>query len=314
VEFMLAERGTVDDLEPLQQAGYVFDLKVDGIRALVTVSGADPGVAMTTRLGHDLTRRFPELVQALLAVGRANPGTVLDAEVAVPDPQGLPSWPLTQQRTAQHSAAASWAARLPARLYVFDLLRLGSESTLPWPYHRRRDTLEELAADWAPPLGLTLTSADPRPLWDVVTRHRLEGVIAKRRNSRYRPGRSPDWVKIKAVRTVSCLVGGVDRGPDEGRATGRRGQPRALELYLVGTDGELVPIGRVGAAASARLRRELEAGLAAPPLIVEVEYSDLTTAGRLRQPVLRRVRTDLDVLDCGIDQLTGPGTTGGDGG
>jgi bifunctional non-homologous end joining protein LigD len=310
VEFMLAERGTEADLERLQQAGYVFDLKVDGIRALVTVSGADPGVAMTTRLGHDLTRRFPELAQALLAVGRANPGTVLDAEVAVPDAQGLPSWPLTQQRTAQHSGGARWAARLPARLYVFDVLRLEGEPTRPWPYHRRRDALEELAADWEAPLGLTLASAEPWPLWDVVTRHRLEGVIAKRRTSRYRAGRSPDWVKVKAVRTVSCLVGGVDRGPEDGLAAGRRGQPRALELYLVGADGELVPIGRVGAAASGRLRRELEAGLAAPPLIVEVEYSDLTTAGRLRQPVLRRVRTDLDVLACGIDQLTMPGATG----
>ena len=231
---------------------------------------------MTTRLGSDLTLRFPELVDALLPVAGRWPGTVLDAEIAVPDEQGLPSWPLTQQRTAQRSAGARWAAKLPARLYVFDLLQLGPDVTTAWPYHRRRSSLEEMAAEWTAPLGLTLTSDDPWPLWEVVTSHRLEGIIAKRRDSRYRRGRSADWVKIKASRTVSCLVGGVDWGPAPDRSAARRRQPRALELYLVDPAGELVPIGRVGAAASGSLRQQLLAGLSNPPLIVEVEYSHIT--------------------------------------
>ena len=308
---MLAERGTPDDIDALRTAGYVFDLKVDGIRALVTArsgrasAGGAAAVTMTTRLGSDLTRRFPELVDALLPVASRWPGTVLDAEIAVPDEQGLPSWPLTQQRTAQRSAGAKWATKLPARLYVFDLLQLGPDVTTAWPYHRRRSSLEELAAEWSPPLGLTLTSVDPWPLWDVVNKHRLEGIIAKRQDSRYRRGRSADWVKIKAIRTVSCLVGGVDWGTESDRPVAQRGQPRALELYLVDPAGELVPVGRVGAAASGSLRKQLLAGLGNPPLIVEVEYSHITASGRMRQPVLRRVRSDLDVLACGIDQLDG---------
>jgi len=308
---MLAERGTVDDLDTLAAAGYAFDLKVDGIRALVsTQTTGEARVAMTTRLGADLTVRFPELREAMLAVARTEPGLVLDTEVAVPDERGLPSWPLTQQRTAQRSAAARWAAELPARLYVFDLLGRAGESTTGWPYDRRRAALEELAADWAPPLGLTLTNVDPWPLWEVVTSHGLEGVIAKRRNSRYRRGRSPDWVKIKTLRTVSCLVGGVDWGPDADRP-GRREYPRALDLYLLDADGELVPMGRVGGSTSDRLRRQVLDGLRHPPLIVEIEYSAVTAAGRLRQPVLRAVRTDLDVLACGLDQLTAPGAGSG---
>jgi bifunctional non-homologous end joining protein LigD len=315
VDFMLAERGSVDDLDALRSGGYTFDLKVDGIRALVTTHRAAPSaasaagvaaVSMSTRIGSELSVRFPELVQALLPLAERWPGTVLDAEIAVPDAQGLPSWPLTQRRTAQRTAAARWAAELPARLYVFDLLRVADEPTTSWPYHRRRTRLEELATDWTPPLGLTLTSDDPWPLWEVVTRHRLEGLVAKRRDSRYRRGRSADWVKVKAIKTVSCLVGGVDWGPDGDLPPDRRGPPRALELYLVDADGELVPIGRVGAGASAEVRRQLLAGLRSPPLIVEVEYSDLTTAGRLRQPVLRRVRADLDVLACSTDQLSAP--------
>ena len=304
VDFMLAERGRVEDLDVLRDRGYSFDLKVDGIRALVTASPV--ALTMVTRLGSDLTVRFPELVRALQDVAARSPGSVLDAEIAVPDEQGLPSWPLTQQRTAQRSAAAQWATRLPARLYVFDVLQLGDEPVTSWEYSRRRTALEELAARWAAPLGVTITSDDPWPLWEVVMQHRLEGVVAKRRTSRYRAGRSSDWVKVKALRTVSCLVGGVDWGPDADLPAHRRGPPRALELYMVDGAGDLVPIGRVGAAASGPLRRDLLAGLAKPPLIVEVEYSEITTAGRLRQPVLRRVRTDLGVLDCGTDQLAGP--------
>ncbi len=309
---MLAERGSVDDLERLAAAGYAFDLKVDGVRALVSTqpSAAEPRVRMTTRLGADLTVRFPELREALLAVARDRPGLVLDTEVAVPDDRGLPSWPLTQQRIAQHSAAARWAAELPARLYVFDLLGRDGEATTGWTYDRRRAALEEIAADWEPPLGLTLTSVDPGPLWEVVTRHGLEGVIAKRRDSRYRRGRSADWVKIKTLRTVSCLVGGVDWGPAAPPGAARE-YPRALDLYLLDADGELVLMGRVGGSTSDRLRKEILHGLKRPPLIVEVEYSAVTAAGRLRQPVLRRVRTDLDVLACGLDQLEAGGRSSG---
>jgi bifunctional non-homologous end joining protein LigD len=305
VELMLAERGSVDDLGRLAAAGYAFDLKVDGIRALVSTqpAAAAPRVQMTTRLGADLTVRFPELRDALLTVASERPGLVLDTEVAVPDERGLPSWPLTQQRTAQRSGAARWAAELPARLYVFDLLGLDGEPTTGWTYDQRRDALEQVAADWTPPLGLTLTSVDPWPLWEVVTGHGLEGVIAKRRGSRYRRGRSADWVKIKTLRTVSCLVGGVDWGPAADLPGAPREYPRALDLYLLDADGELRPMGRVGASTSDRLRRQILDGLRRPPLIVEIEYASVTAAGRLRQPVLRQVRTDVGVLDCGMDQL-----------
>lgn len=305
---MLAERGEVADLGPLAAAGYVFDLKVDGVRSLVSVgaSGAHRSVMMTSRLGSDLCGRFPELVDALRQQLDAAPdGVILDAEIAVPDPRGLPSWPLTQRRSSQRRGTDHLVRTLPARLYVFDLLRLGDQATTGWPLHRRRAALTQLARGWTPPLEVTLSSDNPEALWRVVEAHMLEGVVAKRRDSPYRPGRSRDWVKIKVTRTVSCLVGGVDWGAGQDGPTDPRQQPRALELYLVTPDGDLVEMGRVAGAASGALRAGIRRGLARPPLIVEVEYSQLTAAGRLRQPVLRRVRTDIDVLDCGTDQLPG---------
>lgn len=323
MQFMLAERGTPADLGRLNEAGYAFDLKIDGIRSLVTVGGAaaaeGPGapeslaaVAMISRNSLDLTGRYPDLVAALrhLAAqrggGRAVSELVLDAEIAVPGPDGLPSWPLTHRRTAQRSAGRQLARQLPARLYVFDLLRLDGEDTTLWPLFRRRATLAELSAQWPEQVSLTPHSPEIEPLWTMVVENRLEGVIAKRRDSRYHPGRSKDWVKIKATQTLSCLVGGVEWAPDVPT------DPRSLQLFLVDPAGELVPVGKASAGVSAALRPSLLAGLRHPPLIVEVEYAQITPAGVLRHPVIRAVRPDIDVLDCSTDQLNeaGAGWTG----
>jgi len=296
---MLAERGHPEDLQRLAGVGYDFDLKVDGIRALVSVSasaGGSPQIAMTSRNGLDLTVRFPELVESLSQCTDA--GLVLDTEVAVPDANGLPSWPLTQRRTAQRSAPRRLVDELPAYLYVFDVLRVGADDTTSLPFHLRRRRLEQLAASWSGRLGLTVCSSDPSPLWDVVRAQSLEGVVAKRRDSRYRPGRSRDWVKIKATQTLSCLVGGVDWSGAE-----HTSEPRSLQLFLVDDSGELVPVGNASAGVAAPMRRQLVTGLRHPPLVVEVEYSDVTSAGVLRHPVVRAVRADVDVLDCGTDQL-----------
>lgn len=316
MEFMLAERGTPADLDRLSLRGYVFDLKIDGIRALVTIGGSSaatgrtrdkgsvPAVAMTSRNGLDLTGRYPELVTPLQQVGaqrcggRAVDDLVLDAEIAVPGPDGLPSWPLTHRRTAQRSAARQLTTQLPARLYVFDLLKLAGDDTTGWPLGHRRATLEELAADWPQQVSLTPHSDSVGPLWEMVVEKGLEGVIAKKRDSRYHPGRSRDWVKIKATQTLSCLVGGVEWAPDVPT------EPRSLQLFLVDPVGDLVSVGKASAGVSAALRPALLEGLNHPPLIVEVEYSQITSAGVLRHPVVRAVRRDIDVLHCSTDQLS----------
>ncbi len=315
MRFMLAERGTSADLPRLAAAGFGFDLKVDGIRALVTASAAvshssssatggsvEPDVAMSTRNGIDLTGRYPEIAQSLRTLASARGegtvgGLVLDAELAVPGPDGLPSWPLTHRRTAQRSAGPVLVDEPPAQLYVFDVLQVAGHETTSWPLTRRRARLEELATSWPPRLTLTPFSTDPEPLWEMVVKKRLEGVVAKRSESRYSPGRSRDWVKIKATQTLSCLVGGVEWAPDV--AT----EPRSLQLFLVDPTGELVPVGKASAGVSTAIRPALLDGLRHPPLIVEVEYAQISPAGVLRHPVVRAVRTDIDVLDCSTEQL-----------
>lgn len=291
---MLAERGKVEDLDRLARRGFGFELKVDGIRALATVS--DGRATLLSRNGLSLDRRYPELVDALISV----PGldAVLDTEISVPGPDGLPSWARTLRRTQQSVPPASVVRKDPARLYAFDLLSIAGEDCTDRPFRERRALLETLAADFGERVGLTPMSDDPSDIWEFVLAHRLEGVMAKRMSSLYRPGRSPDWVKVKAVQSVSCLVGGVDHAPD------LPDEPRSLHLFLVDDEGELVPVGKASAGVAPRVKAEIRSGLKHPPLIVEVEYADVTEATTLRHPVLRRVRSDLDVFDCSVSQLS----------
>jgi bifunctional non-homologous end joining protein LigD len=294
---MLAQRGTPGDLARLHERGYVFDLKVDGVRALVT-SDAER-LTLVSRNDKQFAGRFPELLGPLEAL--RDRAVVLDTEIAVPDRRGLPSWPLTQRRTARSAGAGRVEPGLRARLYVFDVLRLDGDDTTRRPFTERRRLLEELAADWPAELVLTVCSDDPDSLWGFVEEHQLEGVIAKRPTAPYRPGRSPDWVKVKAVHTVTCLVGGVTwSGP------GETGEPRSLDLYLVDGDGALVPVGSCSAGVGAVLRQELLRRLRTPPLVVEVEYSQVTSTRQLRHPVMRAIRSDVGVLDCSVDQLAVP--------
>ncbi len=313
MQFMLAERGTPVDLARLAARGWLFDLKIDGIRALVTIQGgdgSDPVVTMTSRNGIDLTGRYPELLTAvhevaapfMAADGRATSEVagelVLDAEIAVPGPDGLPSWPLTHRRTAQRSSRRPMEAGAPAVLYVFDVLHRNGQDLRPSSLQERRAVLEELSADWPDRVTLTPSDGDADAMWAFVRAHRLEGVIAKDPQSRYVAGRSSSWVKIKATQTLSCLVGGVEWAPDV------PGEPRSLQLFLVDAEGSLVPVGKASAGVSPALRPALRAGLQHPPLIVEVEFTQLTPGRVLRNPVVRAVRSDLDVLDCSTDQLT----------
>lgn len=294
---MLAQRGKPGDLPRLHERGFVFDLKVDGVRALVSCD-ADR-LTLVSRNDKQFGGRFPELLEPLERLRSRN--VVLDTEIAVPDRRGLPSWPLTQRRTARVSGAGRVEPGLRARLYVFDLLRLDGADTTRRPFTERRALLQELAADWPGELVLTVCSDDPDVLWQLVEEHQLEGVIAKRPSAPYRPGRSPDWVKVKAVHTLTCLVGGVTWSGADGT-----GEPRSLDLYLVDADGQLVPVGSCSAGVGAAMRAQLVKGLHAPPLVVEVEYSQVTGSRVLRHPVLRALRPDVGVLDCGVDQLAVP--------
>jgi bifunctional non-homologous end joining protein LigD len=126
----------------------------------------------------------------------------------------------------------------------------------------------------------------------------MEGVIAKRVNGRYQPGkRSTDWVKFRVTRRISCIASGYSPG------NGSRAHFGALHLALI-KDGEVVPVGRTGSGFTEKQTHDLKARLDAGEFfVVEIEAANRTSADQLRFPTFRGIRKDKAIHECTFDQL-----------
>ena len=288
-----------------------YEVKWDGMRVLATRSRGR--LRLTGRSGTDVTNRFPELVEA--APEHLPDGSVLDGEVVLFDSSGRPSFSLLAPRIQK--ARAGTTIRRPVTYVVFDVLRLGEDDVLKRSYDERRDLLRESVADTA---RVTVPGSfdDGAALLESTRSQGLEGVVAKRRLSPYRPGvRSPDWVKVPNRRTRSVVIGGWKSRVDS---------PSRLASLLVGTptdDGLLRYDGAVGSGLSdAESRTVLDVlrdiasssssfhGYPAPEevagdvltyveplLVVDVEHLGRTANALLRQPTVVRLRPDLSYHD-----------------
>lgn len=302
---MLATPGSL----PRDDEAWAFEMKWDGIRAICRVDGGR--TRFTSRNGNDLTAAFPEL-HPLGEVLGSRPA-LLDGEIVAFDDEGRPSFQALQGRmhTSDGNRARRAAAEHPAHYVVFDVLHLDGQSLLQESYEDRRHCLDELHLS-----GRTWTTSPsfPGPGSDVLAASKeqgLEGVVAKRCSSTYLPGkRSPDWVKVKNLRTQEVVVGGYT--PGQGRRASSIG---ALLLGLPGTEG-LRYVGKVGTGFDEAMLRELSRRLAAlesaespfgtavpaaearratwsrPELVGEVAFGEWTKDGRLRHPSWRGIRDD----------------------
>jgi bifunctional non-homologous end joining protein LigD len=295
---MLATPGTLPD-----GPEWLFEVKWDGMRLLADV--ADGRVRLSSRSERDVTANFPELA-ALTALA---PDVLLDGEVVLLE-NGVPSFAALADR--MHGPVAPRIAQArPVTFMVFDVLRLYGVPLLERPFAERRGTLERLDLASIPVLSLSPTYTDGAALLEVTRQRGMEGVVAKRRDGVYRPGRrSPTWTKVTHRHSQACLVGGWR--PERSSAS------RIGALLLGVPDGAgLRYVGRVGSGlAGERVQRVLRERLSpvpAPPFagplpraetvgarwcepltVVEVSHTGWTEAGRLWHPVFRGVRDDLD--------------------
>ena len=157
-------------------------------------------------------------------------GTLLDGEIVIADELGRSDFGALQHRmSVAKRASAAAALERPAVLLVFDLLRLGDTDLTGAPFCERRDALEQLVAGLHPCLQLVQQTADIAEAEDWLNLLPIEGVVAKRADGCYLPGRRNEWVKVKRQRTADCVVIGITAGV--------RGP--ALVLGLRHADGEL---------------------------------------------------------------------------
>jgi bifunctional non-homologous end joining protein LigD len=304
---MMAVLGAMEDLR--DDAGWGFEMKWDGVRAVVYLESGR--VSLISRNDIDMSVSYPEISASEgILPGRA---AILDSEIVSFDVAGRPSFRRLQKR--MHVSDAGAARRLarsePVVMLLFDVMYLDGESLLRQPYSRRREILESLrlsGASWQTPPAFDGRGAD------AVTfskQQGLEGVIAKRLDSIYIPGRrSPNWVKIKNVRAQEVVIGGWT--PGNGRRAGLIG---ALLLGVPRSEGRLDYVGKVGTGFTDAMLRDLDGDfepLAAgdspfvtvprpdardarwllPTLVGEVAYTEWTDDGRLRHPAWRGLRPD----------------------
>jgi ATP-dependent DNA ligase len=189
--------------------GWIYEPKWDGFRALVFRDGAE--VYIQSRDLKPLNRYFPELEQPLLALGGTDARFVLDGEVVIARPDGALDFDSLLLRIhPAESRVRMLAEQSPASFVAFDCLADGSKDLRATPFGERRAHLERLAADPPDSVRLTPSTTDPslaRHWFDVFEGAGLDGVIGKRSDDPYQPGKRA-MAKIKHARTADCVVAG----------------------------------------------------------------------------------------------------------
>jgi bifunctional non-homologous end joining protein LigD len=316
---MLAKVGA---LPAADDEGWAYEIKWDGIRAL---GYADRGEwSMQSRRLEDVTTRYPEL--APIAEQLSGRSAVLDGEVVALDAEGRPRFQLIQRRMGLTSAAAvaKRARETPVDFVIFDLLHLDGRCTRDLPYVERRELLLGLGLEgprWRTP---SHRLGGGEELLEAARRQGLEGIVAKRCDSPYRPGkRSGEWIKARVWQRQEFVIGGWI--PGEGRRSKRVGSllvgyydTRASELKR-GERQRLTLAGGVGSGLKeddiAFLTKELKererpdspfdagtprgpkaklAHWCEPELVCEVSWTEFTQEGTLRQPAFKGMRDDKD--------------------
>ena len=294
--------------EPFDDPGWLFEPKLDGIRALVTIE--DGAVTLRARSGRDITAQYPALVQALAVQPVAT--AVLDGEIVALDERGAPSFEQLQQRMGLQNAEeiAVADADQPVLFFAFDLLHLDGHDLRRVALEHRAEVLARVLLPSPLVQPVETFAADGIAAFEAAKALGLEGVVAKRRDSVYEEGRrSQRWLKVKARQTDDFVIGGHHSG--EGARAGTFG------ALLLGTRDEgdvLRYVGRVGTGFDDAMLRELRASLDAiemndnpfadeppdidrvtfvrPELVAEVAYAQETREGILRAPSFLRLRLD----------------------
>jgi bifunctional non-homologous end joining protein LigD len=295
-----------------------FEPKLDGIRTLAYVS--TDATRLVSRTGRDQSAQYPELDNLAEYVNALS--AVIDGEIVAEDDKGRPSFEQLQQRMNLSSPREIQKARakVPVLLFVFDLLWLDGRDLTAEPLEERRRRLEEVVTVTGPMKITVYTDGGGKRFFEQAKKLGLEGVVAKKLGSRYVPGRrTKDWRKIKAVNQQDCVVLGWTRGG------GSRAETFGSLLLGAYRDGELIWIGQVGTGFTEPILEDLlerlkeletkkppfsDPGLLAvkgarwvrPELVCEVEYLQITKAGKLRAPSFKGLRPDKLPADCILEQ------------
>jgi bifunctional non-homologous end joining protein LigD len=291
---------------PFNKPDWMWEPKLDGYRVLAFLR--DPKVSLRSRRGLELAATFPGVAAAIAEQGV---NMILDGEIVAFDENGKPSFNALQNRfqlkTGRDIAAAEKST--PVVFYAFDLLHFAGVDLRGAPYADRRRYLAQCLLPSAL-VQLVHAADDGVELYAAALKSGFEGVIGKRKQSKYEPGkRSASWIKVKSTSSAEFVVGGYTKG---------KGARATLGALLVGywQGKKLRYASHVGSGFDGRTLKQLQALLeplrrksspfdekpelnapttwVEPQVAVEVKFQGWTDDGSLRAPVFLRLRDDVD--------------------
>jgi bifunctional non-homologous end joining protein LigD len=304
---------------PGEDEGWGVEVKWDGVRA---IAYCRPGrIQLQSRNLNDITAQYPEIRRLSRQLGARE--AVLDGELVAFDEEGRPSFERLQQRIHQTSEpiVRRRMKSHPVTYVIFDLLYLDGRDLTGEPYARRRELLERLelkGSSWQTPSHSVGNAAE---LLRASAERRLEGIVMKRLDSSYTPGkRGGDWLKVKNVGRQEFVIGGWL--PGEGRRRERLGA--ILIGYFDEERGrELRYAGKVGTGFSERDLDELTARLRSlerkhspfaegktprgtrfvePELVAEIEFREMTGEGMVRHGSFKGLREDKAAVEVALER------------
>jgi len=318
----LAPMLATDGGEAFDDPDWLFEIKWDGVRAIATVvrpgTGGDGATRLVSRNGNDISGGYPELASLWERVLARN--AVLDGEIVAMDAQGRPSFQRLQQRmhARDPNAVARAAKHTPVTFVVFDVLAVDGTPVIDEPLTARQELLGELLVPSDRFVRSAALRQQGKAMFAAAEAQGLEGLIAKRAESTYKPGkRSREWRKLKVRKTVDAVIGGW--------LVGEGGRANRIGALLVGLydEGRLHYIGRVGTgfddAELTRLgllldERAIDASpfttvpnragrWVRPDLVCHLEYGEVTEGAKLRHPSYKHLVPDAEAQACLLDEL-----------
>lgn len=285
----------------LGKKNYIFELKLDGFR-IILYKDKDK-IELLNKKGTDKTQEYPELQK--LAKFIKPKSCVLDGEVIIYDENGMPSFNLMQKRNLRTKFSISQ----PVTYVAFDILEIDGKKLVDLPLFERKKILHDSIIE-DKLIELPVETENGKALWKEVVKRRLEGVIAKKKDSLYHIGtRSWDWVKIKNLNTADVVIVGYTSDK-------RSVSSLAMALYR---NGKLEYIGKVGTGFNEQMLYRLKEMFLKlesrkipvandpkdkdirwlkPELVAEVEYLHVTHDNLFRAPAFKGLRDDKPVKEC----------------
>ena len=304
--------------------GWIYEPKLDGMRALALVNSSktDPNassspsvldkVELFSRSGRSITAQYPGLAHILGEQCRGP--VVLDGEIIALNAQGRPSFQLLQQRIGLQKLTDIKRAeeRVPVHYFIFDILYADGYSLSRCPLRERKKVLMRYVDPDKRIIILKSFDFDGVIAYQASIDNGFEGIVAKRMDSPYEPGRrSPSWVKVKAVRSAEFLIGGYSIGQGSRNSTFG-----SLVLGYYDDQNRLVYAGSVGSGFDSKLLDDLlnkmdslkvakcpffkrpedkkDAIWLRPELVAEIKFMDWTEDLHLRNPVFLQLRSDIE--------------------